>query len=151
MSLWTDKLLYFAFFSELGASGAALILNTSLLRNVSSPDIHFAVGDKIKVTSNAKKFKRIQKHRVQNWKDAFKRLAGRSATVVDDSFTSGKIGVKFVGIDEVVTTSKKVIDRNEEEEFFEGERVVCLLSSDQLENLLKDETYKAYQNEVYYS
>ncbi|XP_063718591.1 uncharacterized protein LOC134845572 isoform X3 [Symsagittifera roscoffensis] len=142
-----DAVVLFDSVSELGATGAALILNTSLLRNVSPPDIHFAVGDKIKVTSNAKKFKRIQKHRVQNWKDAFKRLAGRSATVVDDSLTSGKIGVKFVGIDEVVTTSKKVIDRNEEEEFFEGERVVCLLSSDQLENLLKDETYKAYQNE----
>ena len=147
--------------SVFGSGSRTFVFNVNLLVNISPPLIECSVGDKLKIISNAKKFKRVQKHVVKNWNDSMKRFAGRPCTVVQipessrttetddtDETILDEIGVKLYGNDEIVTVSRKVVECFQED-LFEGEKVVSLLSGSQLVEITGNDAFKNYNNQVY--
>ncbi|XP_075243437.1 uncharacterized protein LOC142337800 isoform X2 [Convolutriloba macropyga] len=142
-----------------GSGSRTFVFNVNLLVNISPPLIECSVGDKLKIISNAKKFKRVQKHVVKNWNDSMKRFAGRPCTVVQipessrttetddtDETILDEIGVKLYGNDEIVTVSRKVVECFQED-LFEGEKVVSLLSGSQLVEITGNDAFKNYNNQ----
>ena len=97
---------------------------------------------------------------VKNWDDSMKRFAGRPCTVVQipessrttetddtDVIIADEIGVKLYGNEEIVKVSRKVVECFQED-LFEGEKVVSLLSGSQLVEITGNDAFKNYNNQV---